>query len=864
MANIKKSFNFRNGVQVDEDNLLVSPTGLVAIGKTVPTEALDVIGNVVVSGVTSSVFTQTGVLTVTTLNPTEIIGTGVSIKSGIITAEGSGIVTYFGDARFLQGMPTSQWVDTDVGLGVSSIYNTGGTVGIATTNPRQTFQVGGDPAEGEIGVGISSVGNINASGIITATAFSGSITGGVTGNADTATLAAAATKLENARNIGGVSFDGTADINLPGVNAAGNQDTSGTAANLSGTPNIFVTNIDCDGDLDVDGHTNLDNVSIAGITTFSSIIEGISGQNKIPSLYSDQSDLPNPGTYHGLFAHVHATGRGYFSHAGGWYELVNKDASGTVGTGTETYKVGALRATGIGVGTETPANDIQLSKSGDVEFQITSETGTAGLTLGRETGTNNTNNAEIRYGQDTGATYSSAQSFDLLNYGTENFNHHLSAASASSVNGNFNWIKGLSNQMMTLTGIGGSLGLGIASPEEKLHVLGSAKVSGNLELGGDLTAGTIVSNITGNVQGNVTGSITDTTGTSSFYNVVFETDNFHEFGQLQVQQLGIGVTMGGNKFAAGSLSKERFFIGPNGNVGIKTDNNKGNALYIDGSVAITTSLVVGQNNATAAIDFSGAGQGFTGTFANRMYMRPPTVDSTQKNQLVGMVGGAFIYNSSANKLEFYNGSDWTPLEANTGGGEANQNAFSNISVSGQSVVSADSTTDTVTFVAGSNMTITTNAGGDEVTFASTGGGGGGGSSLESRTTTSASTSSIAQGSYDDITITTSGKGFALLKVTIDAPAWVVLYTDATSRTNDAAGTVSGRSEGTDPTPGSGVLTEVSTTNTGSTTFKMTPGLIGWNDDGTPAAQVYARVYNKRPSTGSNTINVTLTSIKLEA
>ena len=31
------------------------------------------------------------------------------------------------------------------------------------------------------------------------------------------------------RNIGGVSFNGTADINLPGVNIDGNQNTSGTA-----------------------------------------------------------------------------------------------------------------------------------------------------------------------------------------------------------------------------------------------------------------------------------------------------------------------------------------------------------------------------------------------------------------------------------------------------------------------------------------------------------------------------------------------------------------------------------------------------------------------------------------------------------
>lgn len=51
-----------------------------------------------------------------------------------------------------------------------------------------------------------------------------SITGDTSGNAATATA------LETARTIGGVSFDGTANINLPGVNAAGNQDTSGNAA----------------------------------------------------------------------------------------------------------------------------------------------------------------------------------------------------------------------------------------------------------------------------------------------------------------------------------------------------------------------------------------------------------------------------------------------------------------------------------------------------------------------------------------------------------------------------------------------------------------------------------------------------------
>ena len=98
-----------------------------------------------------------------------------------------------------------------------------------------------------------------------------------------------------------------------------------------------------------------------------------------------------------------------------------------------------------------------------------------------------------------------------------------------------------------------------------------------------------------------------------------------------------------------------------------------------------------------------------------------------------------------------------------------------------------------------------------------------------------------------------------MKVTIDAPAWVVLYIDSGSRTSDAS-----RTEGADPAPGSGVITEVSTTTAGASTFLMSPAVLGWNNDGTPAAQIYAKVTNKRSSSGSNAITVTLTTVSLEA
>jgi hypothetical protein len=62
------------------------------------------------------------------------------------------------------------------------------------------------------------------------------ITGNISGSSGSCTgNAATATTLQTARTIGGVSFNGSANIDLPGVNTAGNQNTSGNAANVTGT-----------------------------------------------------------------------------------------------------------------------------------------------------------------------------------------------------------------------------------------------------------------------------------------------------------------------------------------------------------------------------------------------------------------------------------------------------------------------------------------------------------------------------------------------------------------------------------------------------------------------------------------------------
>ena len=102
-------------------------------------------------------------------------------------------------------------------------------------------------------------GNFSA-GTITAD-ITGDVTGALTGNADTATSAAA---LTTARNIGGVSFDGSANIDLPGVNTSGNQDTSGNAATataLETARSIAGQSFDGTADISV-GLADLSNVTI--------------------------------------------------------------------------------------------------------------------------------------------------------------------------------------------------------------------------------------------------------------------------------------------------------------------------------------------------------------------------------------------------------------------------------------------------------------------------------------------------------------------------------------------------------------------------------------------------------------------------
>ena len=134
---------------------------------------------------------------------------------------------------------------------------------------------------------------------------------------------------------------------------------------------------------------------------------------------------------------------------------------------------------------------------------------------------------------------------------------------------------------------------------------------------------------------------------------------------------------------------------------------------------------------------------------------------------------------------------------------------------------------------------------------------GGGGSAYSRESASGTTASLNANASGDLSIT-AYKAYHLLKISINHPAWVVLYTDVASRTADAS-----RVEGTDPLPGSGVIAEVIGTNAGSSTFLMSPGVFAWNNDGAGGSTTQVlKVTNK--DSQARTITVQLDLIQAEA
>jgi hypothetical protein len=101
---------------------------------------------------------------------------------------------------------------------------------------------------------------------------------------------------------------------------------------------------------------------------------------------------------------------------------------------------------------------------------------------------------------------------------------------------------------------------------------------------------------------------------------------------------------------------------------------------------------------------------------------------------------------------------------------------------------------------------------------------------------------------------TGHHAYALFKIEVSQNAWVRLYCDDASRDNDI-----NRSEGNDPSPGSGLLAEVRTTTTGQVVV-LTPSVLGFNNDSPRTDNIYASVTNRTSSAQNIQVKLTLVEI----
>ena len=287
MANYTKSFNFRNGVQVDDTNFVISPDGLVGIGTSQPNKELDVYGDSRVSGIAS--FNHIGVVGVVT------VGTGIKLNASTGIIEATSFTGDLSGAGGIVAIATAGWIQNTVGL------TTTGNVGIKTTEFNDfELQVGNNPLnntgvgikEGVLTVsGLTTTNDLYASGVST---FIGDINadGGVDIDGhtelDDVNVSGASTfvgdidadgnlsVLGNSTLTGSIDVDGHSeldDVNVSGASTFVGVSTFNSEVSIGGS--IFVSGIstftgaiDANGDLDVDGHTELDNVNVAGVSTF--------------------------------------------------------------------------------------------------------------------------------------------------------------------------------------------------------------------------------------------------------------------------------------------------------------------------------------------------------------------------------------------------------------------------------------------------------------------------------------------------------------------------------------------------------------------------------------------------------------------
>lgn len=622
MANIRKSFSFRNGVQVDDDNLIVNSNGLVGIGTSIPTELLDVRGTLKVVGVATVQDAFIGVATITSNLKVGIVSIS---EDGYVRAT-SGIITFLGDGSSLSNLPTSQWLDVDVGLGFTSIY-AAGSVGVGTTDPRFSFQVGGNAVTTTAGfakgVGINSVGDVLATGIVTANSFVGS-------GADLTAL--------DADNISSGTLDNARlyrDISVAGVVTA----TEGFVGNITGNVTGNVTG------------------NLVGIATTARGLTGTPditvGDIVADTITANTINVPSTGI-------VTAT------------KLLHVGSGGTAVSGLEGGR--------LGIGTALPTSEIQIRKNSGSLLEVISEIGESRISIGQSVGVGRST-AVIRYG-------SSDHDLDIINNDNEGDMNFLLNGNGSSGSGKFSWQDGSTfTEAMHLYNNGNFSVLGVttlASAGGITSTGGGLYVAGNLTVDGSISGTiTLSDTITSNV--NVNSGIS-TFATINVLSLGIGTNspvtNFDAKNATGVfANIGIGTTVvGGSKLKVidGLAEFTSVGVGTTALYLLPGDGNPGNVQIFDTNLSVHGGSLIVDGSSKSSIGFgtfsprSNIDFGQVGAASSTGFVILPTLTTAQKDLLAYDIEGSILYNSSLNEFQGYNGTSWINLGIQTSNINSNE------------------------------------------------------------------------------------------------------------------------------------------------------------------------------------------------
>ena len=206
---------------------------------------------------------------------------------------------------------------------------------------------------------------------------------------------------------------------------------------------------------------------------------------------------------------------------------------------------------------------------------------------------------------------------------------------------------------MTLTN-SGTLGLGVTTPINTLHVVGTSTVTSVAHFGNDVNvAGDITT-----LQGLTAATLTVSSVSATLNGNVYAASGVSTFSNLKVTGTGVGI--GTTNPAAGGIAinsgTSSVFINGDGDIGIKTT-----ATFFSGIEALQNNVIIGgvgigTTNPSSVADFGDAGK--VGIVTTNRFIIPPKLTNTQRGQIAAPQAGALIYNTNANRLQFYTGTEW--------------------------------------------------------------------------------------------------------------------------------------------------------------------------------------------------------------